>query len=137
MSAKCFKFVYIIQKKLAFNTMDLTSLIPSKLRNIFLSNILKLSNLKTGAIYEFELNAKEKHKINSILSETGYTVSELINLPESVLTSMKFSQVLTSQFSNIFRIKIPAVLSRAFSRAHVQTKFAWNFLVSLRTGMYV
>ena len=116
--------------------MDLTTYIPSKLRSIFLNNILKLSILEKVEKYKFELNAKEKNKINSILFQTGYIISELINIPESVLTSMKFSQVLTRQFSNIFRTKIPPVLSRAFSRAHVETKFVWNFLIALRTGIH-
>ena len=116
--------------------MDLTAYIPSKLRSIFFNNILKLSVVEKVVKYKFELNAREKNKINSILFQTGYIISELINVPESVLTSMKFSQVLTRQFSNNFHTKIPAVLSRAFSRAHVETKFVWNFLIALRTGIH-
>ena len=116
--------------------MDLTAYIPSKLRGIFLSNLLKLSILEKGFTYKFEMNAKEKQQVNSILSQTGYIVSELVKTPEVVLASMKFSKVLTRRFSTIFRIKIPDVLTKAFNRAHVESKFIWNFLVSLRTGKY-
>ena len=115
--------------------VDLTVYIPSELRSIFLGNLLKLSIIEKGLTFNLELNAKEKQKINSILSRTGYIVSELFKIPESVLMGVKFSQVLTKPLSKIFRIKIPAVLSKAFRRAHIETKFVWNFLISLRTGM--
>jgi len=119
---------------LAFSTMDLTSYIPDQFRSIFLTNALRLSFLEKGINHNFELNARERHRVNSVLSQAGKSISKLINVPESILKHTKFSEVISKQLSNMYHKTFPEVINSALKRAHVGSNFIWNFVIALRTG---
>jgi len=105
---------------LAFNRVDLTHYIPNQLRSVFFRNALKLSLLEKGIPYKFELDARERQLVNSILSQTGAIISELINIPGLILEHLKFSEVISSQLYYIYQTQVPKVLKSALERAHVE-----------------
>ena len=122
---------------LALKTPDLTTYIPNKLHSLFFSNAVRLSVSKKQVTYKVELNAKEKDQVNSILSQVGSKLSELIKTPTHILNSVKFSDVISNKLSIVYRTIFPQVIRSALSRAQTETVFLWNFLVALRTGKMV
>ena len=73
--------------------------------------------------------------MNSILSQVGNKLSELIKTPTQVLDSVKFSDVISNKLSVLYHTIFPQVIKSALSRAQAESTFLWNFLVALRTGI--
>ena len=114
--------------------MDLTTFIPIKLRSIFVNNAMRLSILNKGVAYTFQLTEREREHVNSILYQTGSTVSKLMNTPLSMLKHMKFSKLISQQLSNIYRLQVPQILNKALNGARVNSKMVWNFVLAVTTG---
>ena len=114
--------------------MDLTPFIPNKFRTIYYNNAMRLSIVNKGVSYNFELTGKERQRINSILYQTGSKISQLLSIPMSLLKHMKFSKLISQQLSEVYRSQVPQILKNALTRARVNTRMAWNFLVAISTG---
>jgi len=104
------------------------------LRTVYMNHALKLSIIKKGTIFKFELNQNERKQVNSVLSQLGHAIFELINIPTAMLEKAKFSAFISHQIFDIYRRKLPEALKHALKRAHVETDFVWNFLIGIRTG---
>ena len=114
--------------------MDLTKYIPNQLKNTFLNNAMRLSILNKGVTYKFELTGSERKHVNSILYQSGSALSKLMNIPLSMLKHMKFSKLVLPQLYNVYHSHVPQILTNALSRARVNYRMAWNFLVAITTG---
>ena len=95
---------------------------------------MKLSILSKGMTYQLELTGKQIQRINSILYQTGSKISQLLSIPMSLLKHMKFSKLISQQLSEVYRSQVPQILKNALTRARVNTRMAWNFLVAITTG---
>ena len=119
---------------IAFKTPDMMAYIPIKLHSLFFSNALRLSIFKKHVTYKVELSAREKDRVNSILSQVGSKLSDLLKTPTHILHSVKFSNLISNKLSNVYHTVFPQVIKNALSRAQVESAFIWNFLVAIRTG---
>jgi len=72
--------------------------------------------------------------VNAVLFKTGSTISKLLSIPKSILEKVKFSEVISYQFSKVYRKKISETLHMTLRRAHVNSKFVWNYLIAIGTG---
>ena len=104
------------------------------MKNKFFNSAMRLSILNKDLMYRFELTGKEKQRVNYILYQTGSTISRLISLPMSMLKHIKFSNLISQQLSNVYRSHVPQILNKALTRARVNHRMAWNFILAITTG---
>ena len=78
----------------------------------------------------------ELRKANDILSRIGSAIGKLINLPESLIKHVRFSEVVIDQASKVYESIFPDIIKQALKRSHIDDTIAWNFLIIFDAGSF-
>ena len=118
----------------AYTIEDITQVIPKPVRKKLVKNAIQMSFLQTTPSYRLQLTHGELSKANVILHKMGSVITKLINLPESLIKHVKFSEVVMDQASKVYESIFPDIIKEALKRTHIDDTIAWNFLIVFDAG---
>ena len=118
----------------AYTIEDITQVIPTPVRKELVKNAIQMSFLQTTPSYRLQLTHGELSKANVILHKMGSVITKLINLPESLIKHVKFSEVVMDQASKVYESIFPDIIKEALKRTHIDDNIAWNFLIVFDAG---
>ena len=118
----------------AYTIEDITQMIPKPDRKELVKNAIMMSFLQTTPSYRLQLTHGELSKANVILHKMGSVITKLINLPESLIKHVKFSEVVMDQASKVYESIFPDIIKEALKRTHIDDTIAWNFLIVFDAG---
>ena len=118
----------------AYTIEDITQVIPKPVRKELVKNAIQMSFLQTTPSYRLQLTHGELSKANVILHKMGSVITKLINLPESLIKHVKFSEVVMDQASKVYESIFPDIIKEALKRTHIDDTIAWNFLIVFDAG---
>ena len=118
----------------AYTIEDITQVIPKPVRKELVKNAIQMSFLKTTPSHRLQLTHGELSKANVILHKMGSVITKLINLPESLIKHVKFSEVVMDQASKVYESIFPDIIKEALKRTHIDDTIAWNFLIVFDAG---
>ena len=118
----------------AYTIEDITQVIPKPVRKELVKNAIQISLLQTTPSFNIQLTHGELSKANVILHKMGSVMTKLINLPESVIKHVKFSEVVMDQASKVYESIFPDIIKEALKRTHIDDTIAWNFLIVFDAG---
>ena len=118
----------------AYTIEDITQVIPKPVCKEFVKNAIQISLLQTTPSFNIQLTHGELSKANVILHKMGSVMTKLINLPESVIKHVKFSEVVMDQASKVYESIFPDIIKEALKRTHIDDTIAWNFLIVFDAG---
>ena len=120
----------------AYTIEDITQMIPEPVRKELVKNAIQMSFLQTGSQFSIEMTDVELRKANDILSRIGSAIGKLINLPESLIKHVQFSEVVIDQASKVYESIFPDIIKEALKRSHIDDTIAWNFLIIFDAGSF-
>ena len=118
----------------AYTIEDIIQIIPKPVRKELVKNVIQMSFLQTGTIFSLLLTDIELSKANIILANIGSTIGRVINLPESLMKHVQFSDVVMDQASKVYESFLPDIIKKALKRSHIDDTIAWNFLIIFDAG---
>ena len=118
----------------AYTIEDITQVIPKPVRKELVKNAIQMSFLQTTPSFNLQLTHAELSKANVILHKMGSVITKLINLPESLIKHVKFSEVVMDQASKVYESIFPDIIKEALKRTHIDDTIAWNFLIVFDAG---
>ena len=118
----------------AYTIEDITQVIPKPVRKELVKNAIQISLLQTTPSFNIQLTHGELSKANVILHKMGSVMTKLINLPESLIKHVKFSEVVMDQASKVYESIFPDIIKEALKRTHIDDTIAWNFLIVFDAG---
>ena len=121
----------------AYTIEDITQIIPKPVRKKLAKNAIQMSFLQTGSKFSVQMTDVELRKANDILSRIGSAIGKLINLPESLIKHVQFSEVVIDQASKVYESIFPDIIKEALKRSHIDDTIAWNFLIIFDAGSFV
>ena len=113
---------------------DITQVIPNPVRKELVKNAIQMSFLQTTPSFNLQLTHGELSKANVILHKMGSVITKLINLPESLIKHVKFSEVVMDQASKVYESIFPDIIKEALKRTYIDDNIAWNFLTVFDAG---
>ena len=120
----------------AYTIEDITQMIPKPVRKELVKNAIQMSFLQTGSTFSAQMTDVELRKANDILSRIGSAIGKLINLPESLIKHVQFSEVVIDQASKVYESIFPDIIKEALKRSHIDDTIAWNFLIIFDAGSF-
>ena len=118
----------------AYTIEDITQVIPNPVRKELVKNAIQMSFLQTTPSFNLQLTHGELSKGNVILHKMGSVITKLINLPESLIKHVKFSEVVMDQASKVYESIFPDIIKEALKRTYIDDNIAWNFLTVFDAG---
>ena len=120
----------------AYTIEDITQMITKPVRMELVKNAILMSILQTGSKFSVQMTDVELRKANDILSRIGSAIGKLINLPESLIKHVQFSEVVIDQASKVYESIFPDIIKEALKRSHIDDTIAWNFLIIFDAGSF-
>ena len=120
----------------AYTIEDITQMIPKPVRKELVKNAIQMSFLQTESKFSVQMTDVELRKANDILSRIGSAIGKLINLPESLIKHVRFSEVVIDQASKVYESIFPDIIKEALKRSHIDDTIAWNFLIIFDAGSF-
>ena len=118
----------------AYTIEDITQVIPNPVRKELVKNAILMSFLQTTPRFNLQLTHGELSKANVILHKMGSVITKLINLPESLIKHVKFSELVMDQASKVYESIFPDIIKEALKRTYIDDNIAWNFLTVFDAG---